>query len=144
MRGAFGGSATAPLLGGFGGFARRDDRRMARTEIADDRGKIGAAERAALAQDRLGDLDGIACKAARHRRRGARIAGDFLRDRDARRKIDRVDQPQHQLGVMAFFLRRVRGLLHIKIGEHAHERRADIDAVAPREAVEPLKLGKDR
>jgi hypothetical protein len=114
------------------------------TEIADDRGKIGAAERAALAQDRLGNFDGIARKAARHRRRGARVTRDLPGDRGARRKIDRVDQTQHQLGVVALFLPRVRGLLYVKIGEHAHERRTDIDAVAPREAVEPLKLGKDR
>ena len=45
---------------------------------------------------------------------------------------------------MALFLRRVRGLVHIKVGEHAHERRADVDAVTPRETVETLKLGKDR
>ena len=92
-----------------------------------------------MAQDRLGDLDHVAREPPRDRGRRARIAGDLLRDRDARCEIDGVDQAQHQLGVVALFLGGVRGLLHVKIGEHAHQRRADIDAVAAREAVETLQ-----
>ena len=97
-----------------------------------------------MAQDLFGDFDHVAREPARYRRRCARVRAEFLRDRHARCEIDRVDQPQHQLGVVALFLGAVRGLLHIKIGEYAHQRRTDVDAVAPRKAIEALQLGKHR
>jgi len=40
------------------------------------------------------------------------------------------------------FFRRVRGFLHVEIGQHAHQRRADVDAVTARETIQSLKLGK--
>ena len=98
----------------------RDDRRVRPAEVAHDRVEIRGGERLAMTQDRLGDLDHVAREAARDRRRRARIARDLPRDRDAGRQIDRVDQAQRQLGIVALFLGRVRRLLHVEIGQHAH------------------------
>ncbi len=92
-----------------------------------------------MPQDRFGDFDHVTGQPTRDRRRGARISGDFPCDGDARCKVDGVDQPQHKLGIVTLFLGAVRWLLHIEVGEHAHERRADVDAVAPRQAVEAIQ-----
>ena len=48
------------------GFASRcDDRTMTRTEVADDRIKVGGGERLRMPQDRLGDFDDVARKSPR-------------------------------------------------------------------------------
>jgi hypothetical protein len=38
----------------------------------------------------------------------------------------------------------MRRLLDVEIGEDAQERRADVDSVTPRQAVETLELGEYR
>ena len=70
-----------------------------------------------------------AAKPAEDRRRRGRVGRQAGRHRGAGRRIDGVDQPQRELDILGFFVGAVRRLLHIKVGEDAQQRRADIDAV---------------
>ena len=97
-----------------------------------------------MPQDRIGDLDHVARKPPRDRRRRARVRPEFFRDGCAGLQIDRVDQPQRKFGVVTLFLGRVRRLLDIEVGEDAQQSRLNVDTIASREAVEPFKLGKYR
>ena len=93
-----------------------------------------------MAQHRFGDLDHVARQPAGDRGRRTRIDGDFLGDGDARCQIDRIDETKHQFGIVPLFFRRVRGLLNVQIREHAHQRRAGVDAIAARQVIEPFEF----
>ena len=97
-----------------------------------------------MPQDRIGDLDHVARKPPRDRGWRAWVRPEFFGDGCAGLQIDRVDQPQRKFGVVTLFLGRVRRLLDIEVGEDAQQSRLNVDTIAPREAVEPLKLGKYR
>ncbi len=60
----------------------------------------------------------------------------------AGRLIDRVEEAQRQLGIMAFLVRRVREFLHVKVGEHAQHGRTHIGPAALAERGDTIEAGK--
>ena len=124
---------------------RRDHRRVARCRSrARPRRDRQLVSTWRMPQDRLGDLDHVARKPPRDRGRRARIGGEL----SSRRLRAFADRPSRSAAAPVrcsdVLPRPYARLLHIEVGEHAHQSRPDVDAVAPREAVEALKLGKYR
>ncbi|MEY9456453.1 hypothetical protein ABIG07_005401 [Bradyrhizobium ottawaense] len=83
---------------------------------------------------------------------------ELLENRDGRRRIDRelgldgragrivdlVDQPRCKLGELALLVVAVDAGLHIEVGQHAQQRRPNIDAFATGERHQPVESGKQR
>ena len=56
------------------------------------------------------------------------IRGELGLDGGTRRIVDLVDQPRGELDELALLVVIVGGRLHIEVGQHAQQRRANIDA----------------
>ena len=89
-------------------------------------------------------LHDVAREAGDNGGRGSRMGTEPLRDRDARGDIDRLDQAQRELGIMAILVRRVGLFLHIQVGEHAQKRRPHINAAPRAQLGEAIEAGKRR
>ena len=84
-------------------------------------------------------------KLAQNGKRGSRIGRKARRNRSARLRVDRVDQPQRQLDKLGFLFDVMNGLLDVKIREDAQQGRAYVDAIAAcqiDQAVQGIGRGK--
>ena len=94
-----------------------------------------------MAQHRIGDVDHVARKAQHDGARRGRIGRKLVRHHRAGSDVDRVEQAQHQFGVVGFLIERMGGLLDVEIGEHARERRPRVDAALTRKIVQSVEIG---
>ena len=60
----------------------------------------------------------------------------------AGRVVDLVDQARRQLDELALLVGGMRARLHIEIGQHAQQRRPDVDALAAGERHQPVEARK--
>ena len=72
-------------------------------------------------------------------RRRARIDSKPSPHRCARGVVDLVDQAGGQFDELPLFVVAVPDGLHIEIGQHPQQRRADIDALTPGERHQPVE-----
>jgi len=78
-------------------------------------------------------------------RRSARVGGQGRRDDTPRLVVDGLNQPKRQLDKLGFLLGAVIGLLDVKVGDHAQQSRADIDAVPARQIDQTIQwIGRGR
>ena len=56
--------------------------------------------------------------------------------------VDLIDQARRQLDELALLVERMPRRLHIEIGQHAQERRPDVDPLAAGERHQPVEAGK--
>ena len=76
--------------------------------------------------------------------RRARIDRKPRPHRRARRVVDLVDQAGGQFDKLPRFVVAVRAGLHVEVGQHAQQRRANIDALPARERHQAIETGKQR
>ena len=60
----------------------------------------------------------------------------------ARWRVDCVEEPQRQLGIVTLLFRRVREFLHVKVGENAQHGRAHIGPGALAERGNTIEAGR--
>jgi hypothetical protein len=144
------------IAGGWGGLggrlrprrrrsqAGRDDGGVGRPALHFDQIEIARRQAGRMAQDRSGDIDGVAREPQDHGAGGGRIARQPLRHRGTGRHVGRIDQPQRQLGVVALVVRRMGRLLQIEVGQHAQQGRADVETVPLTMIEQALQAGKCR
>ena len=107
-----------------------DDLGIERPAFRDDRLAVRRREARRVAQHRLRDIEHVARQLQHDRARRGRMRGEFRRDRSARRDVGLVDQPHRQLGVVLHFLRRMRRVQEILVGQHPQQRRPNVDTFA--------------
>ena len=79
-----------------------------------------------------------------HRNGRLRIDRKLRLDGRARRIVDLVDQPRRERDELALLVVAVGGRLDIEVGQHAQQRRPNIDAFATGEGHQPVESGKQR
>jgi hypothetical protein len=79
----------------------------------------------------------ILCNTPKNFIRRSRIARQAARHRRARFRIDRIDKAQSELDELSFFFRRMRGFLHVELGQYAQQSRLHIEPALgkPEQAV---------